>query len=127
MCVPPELLLPGQGTHPICFAALERIGNGKRPCRLEGFCDDAKSPVREVPLKSAFQKVHPKVAADHIYGLAAGSEVLAKLCVIFPFLATLCLIFWATIAHAVQKTKTLQWPNYASCGQIMVEIAFFEK
>src|SRR5260370_24717284 len=57
--------------------------------------------------------------------LRAGSEVLAKLCLIFVFLATLCLIFWATIALAVQKTKSLQWPNYASCGQIMVEIAFF--
>jgi hypothetical protein len=52
-----------------------------------------------------------------------GSEVLAKLCLIFVFLATLCLIFWATIAYAVQKTKSLQWPHSASCGQIMVEIA----
>ena len=29
----------------------------KRPCRLEGFCDDAKSPVREVPLKSGFRQL----------------------------------------------------------------------
>ena len=35
-----------------------RISNEKRPCRLEGFCDDAKSPVREVPLKSAFDQVY---------------------------------------------------------------------
>jgi hypothetical protein len=81
----------------------------------------------EMPDRPAFRQVHPEVAADHIYGLAAGSEVLAKLCVIFLFLATLCLISWATIAHAVQKTKTLQWPNYASCGQIMVEIAPCQK
>ncbi len=78
-------------------------------------------------MTSAYLQVHPEVAADHIYGLGAGSEVLAKLCLIFVFLATLCLIFWATIAHVVQKTKSLQWPNYASCGQIMVEIALYVK
>ena len=33
------------------------IGNEKRRCRLEGFCDDAKLPVREVPLKSGFDQV----------------------------------------------------------------------
>src|SRR5258707_10584029 len=36
---------------------LVRISNEKRPCRLEGFRDDAKSPVREVPLKSHFRQV----------------------------------------------------------------------
>ena len=41
----------------------------------------------------------------------------------FRILGHIMLDFWATIAHAVQKTKSLQWPNYASCGQIMVEIA----
>jgi hypothetical protein len=50
-------------------------------------------------------------------------EFLAQLSVIFVFLATLCLISWAAIADAVRKTKSLQWPNYVLCGQIMVEMA----
>jgi hypothetical protein len=40
----------------------------KRRCRLEGFCDDAKLPVREVPLKSAYRQVHLEVAANPVYG-----------------------------------------------------------
>jgi hypothetical protein len=34
------------------------ISPDKRACRLKGFCDDAKLPVREVPLKSRFEQVH---------------------------------------------------------------------
>ena len=43
------------------------ISTGKRPCGLEGFCDDAKSPVREVPLKSALRKVRHEVAANPVF------------------------------------------------------------
>jgi hypothetical protein len=39
----PEVMPPGW-----------QIGPDKRACRLEGFCDDAKLPVREVPLKLLF-------------------------------------------------------------------------
>src|SRR6266576_3680859 len=73
------------------------------------------SPLLTDTLTQTFlhSKLFPCIhTADHTYGkftlklplITSGSEVLAKLCVIFPFLATLCLISWATIAHAVQKT-----------------------
>ncbi len=50
-------------------------------------------------------------------------ELLAKLCLNLVFVATLCLIPRAAITDAVRKTKSLQWPHYASRGQIMLETA----
>jgi len=53
----------GKALIQLRFGTSERISNDKRRCRLEGFCDDAKLPVREVPLKSALRKVRHEVAA----------------------------------------------------------------
>jgi hypothetical protein len=54
----------------VCVDSLFPNVIDRYPCRLEGFCGDAKSPVREVPLESHFRQVRfvdAEVAANSVY------------------------------------------------------------
>ena len=73
-----------------------------------------------------FGKFTPKLLLiTFMVGRWVGS--LGQVMLDFRILGHIMLDFLGDDRTGSSQTKSLQWPNYASCGQIMVEIARCEK